>query len=136
MDNLKIEQTDSSFGVDFNYEKNILKFWGESRPENCLEFFAPILKWIDEYNNYLYYKLNEFKNSPIKIDVEFKVDYFNSTSAKYIFDLLMGLQQITQYPNVSLQVNWYYKALDEDMLESGEEFSDMTGLNVNLVPID
>lgn len=137
MKNLKIELTECTFGIDFNAEKNIMKFSGESRPENCPEFFSPILSWIEDYNKFLYFIIGESKVKEITVTVDFKLDYFNSTSAKYILDIFLFLNKIQQHnPTVSITVNWFYKSIDEDMLECGEEFKKMSGLALNLVSLD
>ena len=136
MENLIIEKTESSFGIQFDCVNNTLKFEGESRPENCADFFAPLISWIEEYHNYIYFKINEYPDTKIIVTVDFNVDYFNSTSAKYILDLLIALERVSHSPNVTLNVNWHYRSLDEDMLESGEEFADMTGIDINLIAKD
>ncbi|MBI2280532.1 MAG: DUF1987 domain-containing protein [Bacteroidetes bacterium] len=137
MKNLKIESTECTFGIDFNAEKNILKFSGESRPENCPEFFSPILNWMEDYNKFLYYKIGVSVVKELTITVDFKLDYFNSTSAKYILDILLFLNKLQrENPTVLLAVNWFYKSIDEDMLDCGEEFKKMSGLTINLVSFD
>jgi hypothetical protein len=62
------------------------------------------------------------------------MDYFNSSSAKYILDLFMKLGDINGgNSNVNVNVNWHYNEMDEDMKDAGEEFEKLTGLKFNLV---
>lgn len=134
MDNLNISKTESSLEVLLDSNKNIISFEGESRPENCQVFFEPILKWVVNYRNYLYYKINEFNTKDINIEVIFRLDYFNSTSAKYILDIFLELKELKkQNPSVNIEIKWYYKAIDEDMKECGEEFIAMSELPINLI---
>lgn len=134
MDNLKINKTESSLGVLLDSTQNILSFEGESRPENCQVFFEPILQWIVNYRNYLYYKINEFNSKNINIEVIFRLDYFNSTSAKYILDIFLELKELKkQNSSVNVEIKWFYKTIDEDMKDCGEEFIAMSGLPINLI---
>jgi hypothetical protein len=131
MEPLRIEQTESSFGIDFDHNTHTLTFKGESRPENSPVFFQPLMDWLNDYKNYLIYLKDQ---SEINVNVDFRVDYFNSTSAKFILDIIMMLKEISDLDNVNLVVNWHYRSMDEDMLESGEEFQDMTEMDIRLLP--
>ncbi len=133
MDNLKIEETEFTLGVSFDLDTHKLEFKGESRPENCFEFYDPIIKWLDNYVNYLYYITGESKNLKLTINIDFKIIYFNSTSAKFLLDIIMLLSKINKINNVTMNYNWYYKKLDEDIKESGEEFSNISDIPFNFI---
>ena len=96
---------------------------GESRPENANKFYEPLLNWFLEFKK-------EAKDK--KIDFEFKFVYFNSTSAKYIMDLLKQFDTLYSegYP---ISVRWFYDPEDEDMKESGEEFAKLVKIPIELV---
>ena len=49
MDNLKIAAGKTTPGVSFESRKGELSIVGESYPENSVEFFKPLLDWLDEY---------------------------------------------------------------------------------------
>lgn len=51
-------------------------------------------------------------------------------------DIISKLADISKIDGVSLELNWYYDAMDEDMLESGEEFEDMLGVEFNFIKVD
>ena len=132
---LKIEKTDSSLFVELNPEEHTLLFVGESRPEDCREFFLPILEWIDKYINLLYYIKGKSEENNITINVDFKLDYFNSTSAKYIMDILENIYTpFSSQKDINVHVKWFYRTIDEDMKESGEEYAKMIGANIQLIP--
>ena len=127
---LVIDSTDYSLGIDFNPSSKSLKLWGESRPENAPAFFNPIIDWLKDYKSFL-------KDNPSseKIKVDFEIEYFNSTSAKFILDIFLALKNIaTEIPSIELDINWLYLEIDEDILECGEEFQDLSGLDLNLIP--
>ena len=109
-DSLKIEATEDTPLIDFNPETGIFKVTGRALPEDAHEFFKPIEDWVQEY-----------VESPADSTViEMRIDYFNSASTRYIFNLLMCFEDIVD-DGGDAKVIWYYKEGD-DMIESkGEE---------------
>ncbi|MEX1192026.1 MAG: DUF1987 domain-containing protein [Brumimicrobium sp.] len=131
MQRLKIDQTESSFFVDLNIDKGEFLFSGESRPENAPRFFEPIINWLDDFKeNYDKVK----SNSTYSLKVVFNLDYFNSTSTKYIVDIIQILKEIGDNSYIHLTTEWHYKEIDEDIEESGRELVEWTGLNMELIP--
>jgi hypothetical protein len=128
MQRLKIDPTDSSFAVDLDIEKGEFSFLGESRPENAPRFFEPILIWLNDFKEM---KEKDGKNYDLK--VIFSLEYFNSTSTKYIVDITKLLKIVDDIPNVNLTTEWHYKEIDEDVEESGRELIDWTGLDIKLI---
>ena len=121
MNPLIIDATDFSPKVTLDPSINVFAISGESRPENTSKFSVPILQWLEQYQSVLYWEKDKFGQLPSKV-FEFKFDYFNSTSAKFIMDVLMQLDKMCQ-EGYAIQIKWYYDKRDEDMKESGEEFS-------------
>lgn len=124
MQELLIEQTEFSPQVNFNPAFGKFEISGESRPENTGKFYARIISWVEEFQAHLQ---NNAFTSPLIF--EFKFDYFNSTSAKFILDFLRQLE-VVQIENADLKISihWHFDKRDEDMKESGEEFSHLVNL--------
>lgn len=121
MDTLLIEPTDFSPKVVFDAAKNFFEISGESRPENTSKFYLPVLQWLEQYQQILYWEKDTFGASAQHI-FEFKFDYFNSTSAKFIMDILLQIDRMAQ-DGSNVKAKWHYDKRDEDMKESGEEFA-------------
>ena len=81
---------------------------GRSIPENPGEFYRQVYNWISEYSRSHIEKSN--------IDLGF--EYINTSSTKWIFNILKELAEI---PDVAenVKVTWYYEQGDEDMCELG-----------------
>lgn len=62
-----------------------------------------------------------------KIDVRVKMEYFNTSSSKCIYDLLKDVKSLKN-KGKKVSVRWYYDEDDEDMLEAGEDYSDLLDL--------
>jgi hypothetical protein len=118
MRKLILKNTDSSPKVNFDPDKNIFEISGESRPANAGTFYGEILRWLDDYSQYLL-KSQEIKDPVI---FSFDLEYFNSTSAKYILDFCKQVASIRS-KGKNVEVKWKYEEDDVDMLEAGKEMS-------------
>ena len=135
MESLIIEPTEFSPRVLLDASKNKLEISGESRPENAGKFYQPILDWLDNYYSLRYWKDSSFDSKQAEVIFEFKFEYFNSTSAKYILDILKKIEMFRR-EKMDIKVKWYYDEMDIDMMESGEEFSKMTGVPIEIVVLE
>lgn len=134
MTNLIIDKTDSSLGVVLNSETHELSFIGESRPENVRAFFLPVIDWITAYGSELSDTLTA--NGGVVCNATFQLEYFNSSSAKCIVDILLALQKIRNIsPKIKLSINWKYEHDDDDLLEAGQEFVRLTGIEMVFIEI-
>lgn len=122
MNPLIIEPTEFTPKVILDPTQNIFEFSGESRPENTSKFYNPILKWFEQYQSVLYWEKDKYgQQGPPRV-FTFRLEYFNSTSAKFIMDILIMLDKMAQ-DGCNVQVKWHFDPRDEDMKESGEEFA-------------
>lgn len=114
-----VEQAENTPGVSFDTESGIFEIKGVSRPENVQDFYDPILAWFDDY-------LKELGGNTAGKSVTLTVflEYFNSSSAKYILNILKKMAEYLA-AGVNVRVNWNYEDGDEDMLEVGEEMQRM-----------
>jgi hypothetical protein len=122
MKHLKIEQTKYTVKVDFNGETGILEMEGASYPENASDFYQPIFQWIKQY-------ISDIKK---KIVLNLKLNYLNTSSTKCMLDIIDLLEDYHKEGG-EVDVNWFYAENDEDILETGEEFSEDTELDINLI---
>lgn len=133
MEVLQIAATENSPGVTMDHTNHTIEFSKESRPENVKVFFAPVYSWLNEYENYLYFVANK-QEKDIEVNCNFKMEYFNSSSAKSFLDIIEKLDSMSKKINhVRLTVNWFYQTGDEDMEETGQEIKKMTGVNLNVI---
>ncbi|MEK9927920.1 MAG: DUF1987 domain-containing protein [Halieaceae bacterium] len=99
---------------------------GECYPENISEWSDPVLQ---ELENCLSGDEQEFK-------VEIELYYFNSSSAKFLFDFFEFLEESAS-GGKAISVDWRYRAEDDTMQEAGEDFEeDMTACSYKLVVVE
>jgi len=99
---------------------------GECYPENISEWSDPVLKALEECLG------ND--ESEFKVDIE--LYYFNSSSAKFLFDFFEFLEESAE-GGKAITINWRYRAEDDTMQEAGEDFQeDMEACTYNMVVVE
>lgn len=131
MDGLQIEKTDFTPYVYFNPVLNEFTIEGVSRPENVTQFYTGVNDWIAEYESQLY-KNHVLGGKKFNLHIIFKFSYFNSASAKMIFQFLESLRRIRMM-GYTIEVDWYYDEGDDQMLEDGEELSEAIEIQFNFI---
>lgn len=121
---LIIKGTEYSPQITFNPKLLKFEISGESRPEDAGKLYGSVLGWLEEYLNS---NKTTSTNNPLSIKFEFNLLYFNTVSAKYVLEIIR-LLHINYCEGSAIKVLWYYKAKDEDMKESGEEFSRLVNI--------
>ena len=120
MRKLIIDQTANSPSVILDPENNIFEITGESRPPDVGNFYGEILGWIDDYTR----DMNKYRESKDPLILSFDLEYFNSSSAKYILDFCKRIATLPQ-KGKDVTIRWNYEEEDMDMLEVGKELSRM-----------
>ena len=105
-------------------QQGLLELSGRSIPENSIEFYKPILDWIEAYG----------ASPKADTKVNIKLEYFNTSSSKCILDVFKKLESIHKGGN-QLVINWYYEQDDEDMLEAGEDYQAIINVPFKMIQI-
>src|SRR5437762_7049795 len=117
MKSLSLSPTTHTPYVSFDAATGSIELNGRSTPENSVEFYEPIMNWLDDY----------VKSPQETTVVEVKFEYFNTSSSKCILDIFKRLSVLPKNGK-KIQVTWYYEEDDEDMQEAGEDYSDILGI--------
>jgi len=124
MEPLVIEATDKTPGIILDPYNDNYEISGISRPENVHEFYCPVINWLNEFEKeVLDKKIIKFdKKHPLNFN--FKMNYFNSSSAKFLYDVMSELVKFHKKNHV-IRILWYFEKEDEDMKYAGEEMSEL-----------
>jgi SiaC family regulatory phosphoprotein len=125
MDPISIEGTPKTPTVSFDAAKGLVEIKGRSIPENSIEFYKPLVDWLEEYLNQPFEKTN----------VNIQLEYFNTSSSKCILDVFKKLEAIYKSGN-DVIINWYYEEDDEDMLEAGEDYQSIIKIPFKMIEIE
>ena len=121
MQNLRLEATKYTPAINLD-TKGTVSLVGKSYPENTFEFYAPMMKWLEDY----------FETNPADITiVNIEIIYFNSSSSKLFFDFFDLLEENSSENKI--EINWIYDEENESAEEAGEDFiEDFEDLNIKL----
>ncbi len=126
MENIHIEGSHTNFfipTVDFNAETGVCTLSGESFLEDTLEFYDPLVQWLEEF-------ITEVKK-PLIFNI--KLTYFNTSTSRSILDLLNIIKEYEDEGG-EIEVNWHYDEDDIDMEEDIEDYMLDTDLEINMIP--
>ena len=124
MEQLYIEGTPKTPTVNFDSQNGIIEIKGRSIPENSIEFYKPLVDWLENYMD----------NSLDKTQVNIQLEYFNTSSSKCILDVFKKLESIHK-SGKEVVINWYYEEDDEDMLEAGEDYESIIRVPFKMIEI-
>jgi len=124
MENFHIKAANFIPEINFNADSGVLEIAGESYHEYTQEFYQPVFEWLRKYIS-----------EPGKdITFNFRMSYYNTSSSRRFLEIFDLLEDYQNNMGGNVTINWYYKENDLDMLESGEEYAEDTGLPFNLIP--
>ncbi len=122
MDDLKLEGSAKTPVVEFTSNGELL-LKGRSIPENSIEFYKPLIEWIDNYGQ-------QVKDTTV---LSVQLEYFNTSSSKCILDVFKKLETLS---GSEVCVKWYYEEDDEDMLEAGEDYEAIIDLPFEMIEVE
>ncbi len=124
MEPLIIGATDKTPEIILDPYNDNYEISGNSRPENVREFYYPVINWLNEFEKeVLDKKVIKFdKMHPLNFNL--KMNYFNSSSAKFLYDLINELVRFHKKGHI-IRILWYFEKDDEDMKYAGEEMSEL-----------
>jgi hypothetical protein len=102
-----------------------IELQGRSIPEDAKQLYFPILKWFGEY----------IKHPQQKTRIVFKLEYFNTASSKMIFELIGYIKKLKEQGH-DFSIEWHYLEDDDDILDSGETFKEISGLPFEFYPYE
>ena len=125
MEKVFIEPTRTTPLVNFDPDEGLLEMKGRSSPENSIQFYQRILDNLEEFA----------QTGGPEFTANIAFEYFNTSSSKCLFDVFKRLSKIEE-SGKTITINWYLEEGDDDMMEAGEDYSDLLDLNFNFFEIE
>ena len=123
MERIQIKPETNSPRIDFDPVNGVLTFEGKSLMEDSESFYLPLVEWIIKYTE------NPCKGTV----VDFKYDYFNTSSSKWLITITKQLKVLYNTDPTTV-VNWYWP--DDDILEYGEVIRDLVDMPINMIEVE
>ena len=114
MENVKIDGSDRSPEIDFDFSTNSFHMKGESYPEDSATFYGEIIGNLEEHLSGLQGETVQFT---------FEMIYFNSSSAKVLMELFDSLDETANNGN-DVTITWVHEEDDDGIEEKGGEFGE------------
>ena len=125
MESIVIDGTKISPKINFDFDKGLIELEGRSLPEQAHDLYKPLIKWVDEY-----------KPTPKdETVVNLKLEYINSSSNKYILQILKKIDDLHKAGN-KISVTWYYDEEDDDLYETAVEYNDVLSVEIKIIAIE
>ena len=124
MEPIFIDGTPKTPTVMFDPNHGLMEIKGRSHPENSIEFYKPLIAWLEEYA----------KDPWDKTIVRIQLEHFNTSSSKCILDVSKKLEDIYKSKH-EVEINWYYEEDDEDIFEAGEDYKSLIRTPFNMIQI-
>ncbi len=125
MEALVLDATDELPEVILDPSRNIFSIKGISIPENAKVFYRPLMAWFTLYGD-------EPNDETV---VTIKMDYFNTSSSKPLIQMLGIIEKILDKGH-DIKILWLYAEDDDDIKETGEEFSEIVRVPFEIVSYD
>ena len=124
MDSYHLQPSPKTPQISFDASSGDFEISGRSIPENSIEFYKPMLAWVDQY-------VESPNNSTL---LSIKLEYFNTSTSKCLVELFRKLESIAD--KSAIKVEWHYEEEDEDMMESGQDFKHILKFPLELIAIE
>ncbi|MCF6242251.1 MAG: DUF1987 domain-containing protein [Bacteroidales bacterium] len=127
METLSLQGSPKTPTVEMNAETGVIEIKGRSIPENSIDFYRPVVDWLDKYS----------ENPANETIVNIQLEYFNTSSSKCILDVFKKLETVyKKNGEKGVVINWYYEEDDEDMLEAGEDYQSILKIPFKMIELE
>lgn len=124
MEKFFVNPTPKTPKIEFNPNTGEFLLEGRSIPENSLEFYKPLVEWLEKYLEH------PKATTLLKVNLE----YFNTSTSKCLVEIFRKLETLNE--NRDVKILWHYEEEDEDMMESGEDFRKIIKVPIELKKIE
>jgi GTP:adenosylcobinamide-phosphate guanylyltransferase len=119
-----IDRTADCPYVNFS-EEGLLEIEGRSITEDVFSFWQPLIDWVANY----------IKSPAKKTTLNIYLEYSNSSTNKYLNELLRKLEVIHK-KGKSVDIIWRYEEDDESILTLGQDLEALTTIPLKMVPVE
>ena len=104
---------------------------GKSAPEDVSGLYYPVIEWLQEFVAEIKRGHNYTDANPLRLKLA--LEYFNSSSAKFLFDIFGHLKEMSN-EGIPVDIEWHYDEEDTDLREAGEDLALLAELQFRYCP--
>lgn len=117
-----IRPTSNTPFIEFDKDIGSLTIVGQSHPEDPQEFYQDLIEIIEDY----------CKEPKMQTKVIVDLEYMNTGTSRVIYNVFKKLESIADDKH-QVEVHWRYEEDDDDMLDAGQIFSELTKLKFKMI---
>jgi hypothetical protein len=133
MERLNIAKTNSTPEIIFSPDENFFMIRGSSSPEDVRAMYYPVIEWIKNFVDEIISGKNKKYASGNALIFQTDLSYFNSSSAKFFFDIFTELKRLSDN-DTRVMVEWFYDEEDIDQKEAGNDISILVEMDFAFIP--
>jgi hypothetical protein len=133
MHKLHIVPTPTTPEILFSPEEDVFFIRGTSSPEDVRAMYYPVIEWINGFINSILESKNKLYSPEKPLKFQADLAYFNSSSAKFFYDILSGMKKLST-SGIPVVVEWYYDKEDIDLKEAGKDIAELVEMEFTYIP--
>jgi hypothetical protein len=119
-----IEKTELSPEILLSPDENIFSIKGNSAPEDVRAIYYPVIDWIKIFVDAIIDGKIKKYSADNAFVIQTDLCYFNSSSAKFLFDIFNELKRLNTR-NIPVIIEWLYDEDDLDQKEAGLDIASL-----------
>jgi len=123
MESVRIEKTNKT--PLFILKDGYIRFSGRSIPQNAKQLYSICSDWVEQY----------FQSPAKETKVELFFEYIDTSSTRYVMNILSIINQMYCDNAMQVEVIWYYEEDDDDMFDLGEYIKVNMKMPFKIIPV-
>jgi capsule polysaccharide modification protein KpsS len=132
MQNFFIKRTSTTPEINFSPDDKLFIISGISSPEDVRALYYPVIEWVQNLVNEIIAGNYKVFSGLVPIRLQIDLHYFNSSSAKFLFDILSEFKRLAPV-SVPFIVEWSYEEEDSDMKDAGADIALLVGMEFTFI---
>jgi capsule polysaccharide modification protein KpsS len=127
-----IKRTSTTPEINFSPDEKLFIISGISSPEDVRALYYPVIEWVQNLVNEIIAGNYKVFSGLVPIRLQIDLHYFNSSSAKFLFDILSEFKRLAPV-SVPFIVEWSYEEEDSDMKDAGADIALLVGMEFTFI---
>jgi hypothetical protein len=132
MQKLFIKKTSNTPEINFSPDEKLFSITGTSSPEDVRALYYPVIEWLKNFIDDIIAEKYKVFSGIVPVRLQIDLTYFNSSSAKFLFDILTEFKRLASV-SVPVIVEWFYDIEDPDMKDAGTDIALLAGMDFTFI---
>lgn len=134
MQTLHLQPTPVTPEIYFSPPEKIFTIRGSSSPEDVRAIYYPVTEWTRQYIEEIIAGREGGYSAANPFVLKTELDYFNSSSAKFFYDIFLELKKLEKI-GIPVIIEWYYEEDDTDSMDAGNDIALLAEMEFKYIPV-